>query len=126
MSSTNIPASDGSYFENQRALLVNDVAAVRLLSAHCFHDAPADTVQSLENVLQNINKLNRSLEGVIAVRLPDAMHFYCHWSLYRHRSLAVLRPNMILSQSTQADSLLDIRSVTNSPKSKACGRSSRM
>ncbi|GAB1725361.1 hypothetical protein NU195Hw_g4107t1 [Hortaea werneckii] len=71
MSSTNIPASDGSYFENQRALLVNDVAA------------------SLENVLQNINKLNRSLEGVIAVRLPDAMHFYCHWSLYRHRSLAV-------------------------------------
>ncbi|RMZ00880.1 hypothetical protein D0864_03606 [Hortaea werneckii] len=67
MSSSNIPASDGSYFENQRALLVNDVAAVRLLSAHCFHDAPADTVQSLENVLQNINKLNRSLEGVIAV-----------------------------------------------------------
>ncbi|KAI7290465.1 hypothetical protein KC343_g392 [Hortaea werneckii] len=49
MSSSNIPASDGSYFENQRALLVNDVAA------------------SLENVLQNINKLNRSLEGVIAV-----------------------------------------------------------
>ncbi|KAI7263477.1 hypothetical protein KC345_g9141 [Hortaea werneckii] len=38
-----MPASDGSYFENQRALL------------------------SLENVLQNINKLNRSLEGVIAV-----------------------------------------------------------
>ncbi|RMZ21335.1 hypothetical protein D0859_14649 [Hortaea werneckii] len=53
MSSANIPASDGSYFENQRALLVNDVAAVRL--------------PSLENVLQNINKLNRSLEGVIAV-----------------------------------------------------------
>ncbi|KAF2771448.1 hypothetical protein EJ03DRAFT_325503 [Teratosphaeria nubilosa] len=37
------------YFEQQRALLINDVAA------------------SLENVLQNINKLNRSLEGVIAV-----------------------------------------------------------
>lgn len=26
-----------------------------------------DNLQSLENVLQNINKLNRSLEGVIAV-----------------------------------------------------------
>ncbi|GAB7361686.1 hypothetical protein MBLNU230_g1734t1 [Neophaeotheca triangularis] len=38
-----------SYFEQQRELLVGDVAA------------------SLENVLQNINKLNRSLEGVIAV-----------------------------------------------------------
>ncbi|KAK4899562.1 Dolichyl-diphosphooligosaccharide-protein glycosyltransferase subunit dad1 [Elasticomyces elasticus] len=40
---------EGTYFEQQRALLVGDVAA------------------SLENVLQNINKLNRSLEGVIAV-----------------------------------------------------------
>ncbi|KAK3117597.1 Dolichyl-diphosphooligosaccharide-protein glycosyltransferase subunit dad1 [Teratosphaeriaceae sp. CCFEE 6253] len=27
--------------------------------------------QSLENVLQNINKLNRSLEGVIALAKPD-------------------------------------------------------
>ncbi|EGP84542.1 uncharacterized protein MYCGRDRAFT_29184, partial [Zymoseptoria tritici IPO323] len=38
-----------TYFEQQRQLLIGDVAA------------------SLENVLQNINKLNRSLEGVIAV-----------------------------------------------------------
>ncbi|KAK4494285.1 hypothetical protein PRZ48_014583 [Zasmidium cellare] len=42
-------AGDKEYFEQQRQLLINDVAA------------------SLENVLQNINKLNRSLEGVIAV-----------------------------------------------------------
>lgn len=28
--------------------------------------------QSLENVLQNINKLNRSLEGVIAVRTESS------------------------------------------------------
>jgi hypothetical protein len=33
-----------------------------------FAKAPLITIyQSLENVLQNINKLNRSLEGVIAV-----------------------------------------------------------
>ncbi|KAK4618188.1 DASH complex subunit DAD1 [Fulvia fulva] len=38
-----------TYFQQQRQLLINDVAA------------------SMENVLQNINKLNRSLEGVIAV-----------------------------------------------------------
>ncbi|KAK0944163.1 Dolichyl-diphosphooligosaccharide-protein glycosyltransferase subunit dad1 [Friedmanniomyces endolithicus] len=49
MATTNGTQPEGSYFEQQRALLVNDVAA------------------SLERVLQNINKLNRSLEGVIAV-----------------------------------------------------------
>ncbi|KAF2201258.1 hypothetical protein GQ43DRAFT_416226 [Delitschia confertaspora ATCC 74209] len=38
-----------SYFEQQRELLVSEVA------------------QSLEHVLQNLNKLNRSLEEVIAV-----------------------------------------------------------
>ncbi|TKA70531.1 hypothetical protein B0A55_09218 [Friedmanniomyces simplex] len=49
MATTNGAQPEGSYFEQQRALLVSDIAA------------------SLENVLQNINKLNRSLEGVIAV-----------------------------------------------------------
>ncbi|KAF2217301.1 hypothetical protein CERZMDRAFT_32650 [Cercospora zeae-maydis SCOH1-5] len=39
-----------AFFEQQRTLLVQDIAA-----------------QSMEQVLQNINKLNRSLEGVIAV-----------------------------------------------------------
>ena len=41
--------SSKPYFEQQRSLLLTDIAS------------------SLENVLQNINKLNRSLEGVIAV-----------------------------------------------------------
>ncbi|KXL46226.1 hypothetical protein M433DRAFT_65877 [Acidomyces richmondensis BFW] len=49
MASANGIQPENGYFEQQRALLVNDVAA------------------SLENVLQNINKLNRSLEGIIAV-----------------------------------------------------------
>jgi hypothetical protein len=48
---TNGASNEKSYFEQQRELLVGDVAA------------------SLENVLQNMNRLNRSLEGVIAVRL---------------------------------------------------------
>lgn len=49
--------------------------AVRDPEAECVEpivekDAYADakSIQSLEHVLQNINKLNRSLEGVIAVR----------------------------------------------------------
>lgn len=49
MASTNGAQGEKSYFEQQRELLIGDVAA------------------SLENVLQNINRLNRSLEGVIAV-----------------------------------------------------------
>lgn len=49
MASTNGASNEKSYFEQQRELLVGDVAA------------------SLENVLQNMNRLNRSLEGVIAV-----------------------------------------------------------
>jgi DASH complex subunit DAD1 len=50
MASTNGASTEKSYFEHQRELLIGDVAA------------------SLENVLQNMNRLNRSLEGVIAVR----------------------------------------------------------
>jgi len=41
--------SEKSYFETQRAALIEEIGI------------------SLEHVLQNINKLNRSLEGVIAV-----------------------------------------------------------
>ncbi|KAI9803371.1 MAG: hypothetical protein M1833_000889 [Piccolia ochrophora] len=50
-SSTNVVAnpSEKSPFEQQRDALVSEIAI------------------SLEHVLQNINKLNRSLEGVIAV-----------------------------------------------------------
>ena len=51
MASTNGASNEKSYFEQQRELLVGDVAA------------------SLEAVLQTMNRLNRSLEGVIAVRI---------------------------------------------------------
>lgn len=54
MASTNGASNEKSYFEQQRELLVGDVAT------------------SLENVLQNMNRLNRSLEGVIAVRFNSA------------------------------------------------------
>ncbi|KAI9821925.1 MAG: hypothetical protein M1827_002507 [Pycnora praestabilis] len=43
------PMSEKSFFEQQRDVLMGEIAV------------------SLEHVLQNINKLNRSLEGVIAV-----------------------------------------------------------
>ncbi|KAF4549195.1 DASH complex subunit DAD1-like protein [Elsinoe fawcettii] len=42
-------APDKTYFEQQRELLLNEIAT------------------NMENVLQNINRLNRNLEGVIAV-----------------------------------------------------------
>lgn len=45
--------ADRSDFEEQRALLLKDVVA------------------SIENVLQNINRLNRNLEGIIAVGFVD-------------------------------------------------------
>jgi hypothetical protein len=62
---TNGASNEKSYFEQQRELLVGDVAA------------------SLENVLQNMNRLNRSLEGVIAVSLNS-------WQ-YELHSLTILR-----------------------------------
>ncbi|TVY82060.1 DASH complex subunit, partial [Lachnellula suecica] len=43
------PAAEKSYFEQQRELLLQEIGV------------------SFEHVLANINKLNRSLEGVIAV-----------------------------------------------------------
>ncbi|KJY00476.1 DASH complex subunit Dad1 like protein [Zymoseptoria brevis] len=49
MATNGSSSGEKTYFEQQKQLLIGDVAA------------------SLENVLQNINKLNRSLEGVIAV-----------------------------------------------------------
>ncbi|KAI9661846.1 MAG: hypothetical protein M1821_009085 [Bathelium mastoideum] len=56
MSATNKSSTNGTtgpkeptYFEQQRSVLVGEVA------------------QSLEHVLQNLNKLNRNLEGIIAV-----------------------------------------------------------
>jgi DASH complex subunit DAD1 len=62
----NAAQGEKTYFEQQRELAINDVAAVCLIAV--FPKTPLITIyQSLENVLQNINKLNRSLEGVIAV-----------------------------------------------------------
>ena len=60
MASTNGAPIEKSYFEHQRELLIGDVAA------------------SLENVLQNMNRLNRSLEGVIAV-----WSYYLQWYAYQ-------------------------------------------
>lgn len=59
-SSTNtVGTTEHGYFEQQRAALVGDIAL------------------SLEQVLQNLNHLNRSLEGVIAVS-----HVYLATHLY--------------------------------------------
>lgn len=67
MATTNGAQSGTTYFDNQRTLLVNEVAAVRLLPIDRICFSYLLWKQSMEKVLQNINKLNRSLEGVIAV-----------------------------------------------------------
>lgn len=58
-----------SYFEQQREVLVGEIS----IASHTgtFGRAYKLTYnQSLERVLQNFNKLNRTLEGVIDVNLP--------------------------------------------------------
>ena len=67
-----------SYFEKQREALVGEIAVVCPSSSLARNSSSPSSrlktdyvcvcpLQSLEQVLQNINKLNRSLEGVIAV-----------------------------------------------------------
>ena len=65
-----------TYFEQQREMLVGEIAQVNNIFQDVLPTMQADNdangcysiIQSLEHVLQNINKLNRSLEEVIAVR----------------------------------------------------------
>lgn len=63
-----------SPFLRQREALVGEIAIVRFphTPLRCDYKIPCtdwaySIMQSLENVLQSMNKLNRSLEGVIAV-----------------------------------------------------------
>lgn len=80
------PSRDKSYFEQQREALLGDIAMVFLLSFPFLRSlqlrggqltspnlARADEsfAQSFEQVLGNINKLNRSLESIIAVRFEE-------------------------------------------------------
>lgn len=77
--STNTRATgEKTYFEQQRELVLQDVATVSLparnLPAWTWQDVEEREWlliglrnQNLEQVLQNMNKLNRSLESVIAV-----------------------------------------------------------
>lgn len=59
-----------TYFEQQREALIGDIAMVRPAWCWCCVAHVLILVQSFEHVLANINKLNRSLEAVTAVRLP--------------------------------------------------------
>lgn len=55
-----------TYFEQQREALIGEIAMV--CAWFCWHVTGLTVGQSFEHVLANINKLNRSLEAVIAVR----------------------------------------------------------
>ena len=58
-----------SEFEIRRAELVGDIGEVRPLPSDVSqHLRDTDIPQSLEQVLTQINALNRSLEGIIEVR----------------------------------------------------------
>lgn len=70
-------------------------------------------LQSFEQVLANINKLNRSLESVITVRCFAFLLFFLpRWAL-------VVRAKKLISW------VLLVRLVTNSPQWKLFGRSSK-
>ena len=67
-------AGEKSFFETQREVLVSEIAIVSRAGhpISLVAQSADDTLrhpQSLEHVLQNMNKLNRSLEGVIAVSI---------------------------------------------------------
>jgi hypothetical protein len=61
-----------TYFEQHREALISDISTVRCPPPRQLRTEAAVklTEQSFEHVLANINKLNRSLESVIEVRLP--------------------------------------------------------
>jgi DASH complex subunit DAD1 len=64
--------SSRAYFEQQREALMGEIATVIIKEAEpprCFHANPVlpEPAQSFEQVLANINKLNRNLEAVITV-----------------------------------------------------------
>ncbi len=76
-SSTNAQSAERSYFEQQREVLLKEIGVVRVVQLVMGCGRAANNgMQSFEHVLTNINKLNRSLEGVIAV---------CPKSSYRNR-----------------------------------------
>lgn len=62
-----------SVFEQQREALLKEIGIVSYLRLCCLNEGLLLTVvfKSFEHVLANINKLNRSLEGVIAVSLES-------------------------------------------------------
>ena len=70
------PAREKTYFEQQREALLGDIGMVNCClppRAHCallllrYANSVVVWFQSFEQVLANINKLNRSLESIIAV-----------------------------------------------------------
>ncbi len=72
------PAREKTYFEQQREALLSDIGMVSCClstppRAHCallllrYANSVVVWFQSFEQVLANINKLNRSLESIIAV-----------------------------------------------------------
>ena len=69
-------SAGSSYFEQQRGLLLQDIGEVWLSHIIAFvHDYCTESLpQNLEQVLQNLNRLNRNLEGVIAVCLSLNVH----------------------------------------------------
>jgi DASH complex subunit DAD1 len=66
------PDPSSSYFHEQRALLVNEIAAVRTspLQPHVHNISPrltSNKTQALDTTLTQLNRLNRNLESVTAV-----------------------------------------------------------
>jgi DASH complex subunit DAD1 len=65
--STTAQPAEKSFFEQQREVLLKEIGVVSFDCDADEREVLTKTKQSFEHVLANINKLNRAMEGVIAV-----------------------------------------------------------
>jgi hypothetical protein len=72
-------AASPTVFEQQREELVREIAVVSETLPNTFYNFPIEHElifhlrQSMEQVLQNINRLNRNLESIITVRFINLL-----------------------------------------------------
>lgn len=104
-----------TYFEQQRELVLQDVATVSTtIPPPQRHEHVLRVIQNLEQVLQNMNTLNRSLESVIAVRSSCSFQRSLYPSTILLASIAYLsRTDGIWNQIRKTSTDLAAKQVGN-------------
>jgi hypothetical protein len=111
-----------TYFEQQRELVLQDVATVSTSLQTQLDKHMLMSTQNLEQVLQNMNTLNRSLESVIAVCFARCLPIDRSSRGGRTPPTSKLWNEI---QETPINTFGSNRSAMNSVKSKDCGPCSR-